>query len=68
MSQFQDEPVEEGAGEATDSERVDGVLEQVRADIALGQIDDPRAALVERLASAGISVDADELEGLVASL
>lgn len=68
MSDFQDDPVEEGAGEATDSERIDGVLEQVRADIALGQIDDPRAALADRLAEAGISVDADELAGLVASL
>lgn len=68
MSDFQDEPIEDGAGEATDGDRVDGILEQLRADIALGHVDDPRSALAQRLLDAGFSIDADELDGLVASL
>lgn len=61
-------PVEEGSGEATDQERIDGLLEQMRADLELGNVDDVRSALAQRLADAGIPVDADELDGLVASL
>lgn len=61
-------PVEEGSDDATNEERVDGVLAQMRADITIGHVDDVRSALAQRLADAGIPVDADELDGLVASL
>ncbi|HWR85986.1 MAG TPA: hypothetical protein VN200_08335 [Rhodoglobus sp.] len=67
MANTQDEPIQDGTG-AGDGDRVDGILEQVRGDIALGHVSDPRDTLEQRLHDAGITVDADELDGLVASL
>jgi hypothetical protein len=67
MANTQDEPMQDGTG-AGDGDRIDGILEQVRGDLTLGHVSDPREALEQRLKDAGISVDADELDGLVASL
>ena len=67
MANTQDEPMQDGNG-ADDGDRIDGILEQVRGDLALGHVADPREALDQRLRQAGVSVDADELDGLVASL
>jgi hypothetical protein len=68
MSDIQNGPVEDGAGDAGDDDRIDGVVELLRGDIALGHVNDPRAELAQRLSAAGIQVDADELEGLLAGL
>lgn len=68
MSGFQNDPVEDGAGEATEQARIDGILEQLRADLQLGHVSDPRATLATRLHEAGIEVDADDLDGMLAGL
>ena len=58
----QDAPVEQGATEATRTERIRGILEQVHEDIRLGHAHDEGALLRQRLDEAGISVADDELE------
>jgi hypothetical protein len=68
MASTQDEPMQDGPGEVTDSDRVDGILEQLRGDITLGHVSDPRAELEQRLRDAGVTVDADDLDGLIAGL
>ncbi len=68
MSDTQNEPMQDGSGAANDEARVDGILELLRGDIQLGHVTDPRSELAQRLGDAGIRVDADELDGLVASL
>ena len=57
-----DAPVEPGATEATRTERIRGILEQVHEDIRLGHAHDEGALLRQRLDEAGISVADDELE------
>jgi hypothetical protein len=62
----QNEPVEEGSSEATDTEKVDGIVEQTRQDLSLGSIapGELRDVIAQRLSDAGITVDAAELDRL----
>ncbi|GAA1057900.1 hypothetical protein GCM10017608_03020 [Agromyces luteolus] len=62
----QDEPVEEGAGDASRAERIAGILDQVRSDVRLGHAHDEEAELRQRLAEAGITASDEEIERYVA--
>ena len=64
----QDEPIEEGSGDASGLERIAGIVEQVRADVALGTVHDVDAELRKRLADAGIEVGEEELATIRATL
>jgi hypothetical protein len=59
-------PIEDGSQEASDQDRIDGLIEQTRADVSQGHVDDVRDALAQRLADAGVNVSADEFEQLLA--
>lgn len=58
----QDAPIEAGATEATRTEQIRGLLEQVRQDVRVGHANDEAELLRQRLADAGIAVREDELE------
>ncbi|MGR2752409.1 hypothetical protein [Agromyces arachidis] len=62
----QDAPIEDGATDASRSERIRGILVQVREDVRMGHAPDEAALLRQRLADAGISVSDDEIERYVA--
>lgn len=64
----QDEPIEEGSGDASGLERIAGIVEQVRADVSLGTVHDVDAELRKRLADAGIEVGEEELAKIRATL
>jgi hypothetical protein len=59
---------QEGADEATVREKIDGLVEQVRADFERGEIDDPAAELRARLAESGLPISGTEFERIVADL
>ena len=64
----QDTPVENGSNDATDNEKIDGIIEQVRGDVTIGDPQDPREILAQRLADAGLVVSEAEFERLAAKL
>lgn len=60
MNATQDQPIEDGHHDATDAQRLAGILTQVRADLALGHSHDATELLRQRLGDAGIELsDAD---------
>ena len=67
MSDTQDQPMQDG-NHATDDEKVRGVIGQVRADVGLGNVDDARTLLEQRLGDAGLELPADEFESALASI
>jgi hypothetical protein len=56
-----DEPVLDGASDATDEDRLEGVVEQVVWDVRHHLTKDGRALLRERLSETGITVDDETL-------
>jgi len=66
MSDFQNESVQAG-NDATGGDKIDGIVDQVRADIALGHADtDIAAELLERAKTSGVPLTEDEA-GRIAS-
>lgn len=61
------EPVEAGSTDATEDEKIAGIMQQVRQDVA-GGADDPIALLQRRLSASGIVVSADRFDGLAEDL
>ena len=51
------EPVQTGANAASDDDKVDGIVAQMRADIAQGNVKDVADALRQRLADADLELD-----------
>ena len=62
------EPIEDGYDDADVGEKIAGILEQTRQDLAQQQLDDVDDVLRQRLADAGITVTADEFAKLAAQL
>lgn len=62
------EHVQEGADEATESERLAGLLEQIRADVAQGAVHDPVGELRLRLTEEGRPAEGPAFEALAAQL
>lgn len=60
------QPIEDGHDDATDSARIDGIVEQTKADVGQGHTDDFEGTLRQRLAEAGITVNDEELQRIVA--
>ena len=63
----QGQPVEDGSLDATDAEKLAGLVEQTRSDAALGSIPagEESAVLKQRAAEAGLVVDDSELDALL---
>ena len=69
MSDIQNTPVQDGHDEATQAQAAQGIVEQVRADIAMGHTGEAPSALIrERLQQAGITADDDQIMELVERL
>lgn len=64
----QDEPVEDGATEASGEAKLRGLLQQVRDDVRLGHADDAATMLRDRLSDAGFRVDDAVFERLLAEV
>ncbi|WP_419818793.1 hypothetical protein [Glaciibacter flavus] len=61
----QDEPIQDGATEATRDDKLAGLVEQVRADAHDLPREEVRSNLLQRLGDAQITVSDDELDGLL---
>ncbi|CAN5297368.1 hypothetical protein BH09ACT5_BH09ACT5_22100 [soil metagenome] len=59
---------EHGHNTATPGEKVDGIVEQMRGDVAQGNVSDIRDALRQRLADAQIALDEAEFEEVLAAV
>lgn len=68
MSDSQDTPIEAGSTAATHSDRLAGILAQVRADLQLGHSTDARELLAQRLGDASIELSEADFEAALASL
>ena len=66
---IQDQPVEDGSTDATDGEKLEGIVEQTKQDVAIGSIPggDLRDVLLTRIADAGLKVDDETLNRLLES-
>jgi hypothetical protein len=62
------DPVEDGALEATDDERIAGIVEQVRADLEIGTQYDAAGLLHQRLDDAAVVVTEDQFARLLAQV
>jgi hypothetical protein len=62
------DPVQDGAREATDDERIAGIVDQVRADILLGTQSDVISLLRQRLDDAAVVVTDDQFVRLLAQV
>jgi hypothetical protein len=62
------DPVEDGALEATDDERIAGIVEQVRADLEIGTQSDAAGLLHQRLDDAAVVVTEDQFATLLAQV
>lgn len=60
------QPVEDGHDDATNSARIDGIVEQTRADVGQGHTDDFEATLRQRFADADMTVNDEEIRRIVA--
>lgn len=57
-----------GHNDASDSDKIDGIVEQVRADLGQGHILDITEALRQRLSDAGMVVTDAEFDALLKRL
>jgi hypothetical protein len=62
------DPVEDGALEATDDERIAGIVEQVRADLEIGTQSDAAGLLHQRLDDAAVMVTENQFARLLAQV
>ena len=62
----QQAPIEEGHDDASTADKLAGLAEQMRQDVATGSVTDIEDALRERLADIGLVLDEQEFVALVA--
>ena len=68
MDSTRDEPVEDGHDEATDGQKLEGVIEQVRGDVALGHVDDVPKMVRQRLEEAGLPASPNDVDAVVSAV
>jgi len=61
----QDEPIMNGSTEAGHDEKVQGLIDQLKADLQLRPQEDAEKLLRQRLDDAGMSLDDDEISRIV---
>lgn len=64
----QDAPIEDGSGEASDDQRLEGIIQQVRADVALGNVDDARGMVRQRLEEAGMPASDSDIDAVMSAV
>ena len=64
----QDAPIEDGHDEATISEKIAGIAQQMRGDAALGHVDDLRAMARQRLEEAQLPSDDDTVDRVLGAV
>lgn len=64
---MQDQPVEDGSLDASDDDKLRGLVEQVKRDVEFGSVppDEERDVLQQRAAEAGLHVESSRLEELL---
>lgn len=65
---FQNQPIEEGHDDATTEAKVAGIVEQMRHDVALGNVSGVADALRQRFADSRITVDDDRFDEIVTEI
>ena len=65
---IQNTPIEDGHDDASNEDRLAGLVAQVRADYLLGTTDDAAGMLRTRLRDAGIELDDAKFDALVATV
>lgn len=68
MTDTQDAPIEDGHDDANFSEKLAGIVNQVKADIQLGHEGDARTLLEQRLADAGFELTDAEIDSVHAEI
>lgn len=68
MYSTRDEPVESGHDDATDGQKLEGVIEQVRGDVSLGNVDDVRKMVQQRLDEAGLPASPNDVDAVVSAV
>ncbi|MCM3658036.1 hypothetical protein M3147_12315 [Agromyces mediolanus] len=64
----QPEPVEDGHDDADRGRKLEGVIEQVRGDALLGNVDDVRRMVTERLTQAGLPASEHDVDAVVTAV
>ena len=64
----QDSPIQDGHDDAAEEQKIAGIVAQARADHLLGTTQDAATMLQQRLIQAGIEVDRDRFDELVATV
>ena len=64
----QNEPIEEGSDDASRSQKLEGVVAQVRGDLDLGHVDDVRVMVRQRLEDAGLPSSDEDVEAVVSAV
>ncbi|MFF2494272.1 hypothetical protein [Agromyces sp. NPDC058064] len=62
----QREPVEAGHDDASRAEKLDGLVEQVRGDLATSAVDDVRSMIRDRLRDAGLPASERDVDVVAA--
>ena len=66
--QEQDTPIEAGHDDASERDKVAGIAEQTKQDVAMGNVQDLEDALRQRLADAGIQLDEEAFASLLSTV
>ena len=64
----QNEPLEQGALDATDEQKIAGIVEQTRQDLVSGHKRSARELLAQRFEQSAITVDGARIDTLAAEL
>jgi len=64
----QNEPIEQGSLDASDDDKIAGIVAQTRQDLSGGHRRSARELLAQRFEQSGIDVDTDRLDELAAGL
>ncbi len=64
----QDAPIQDGSDEATNSEKIAGLAQQMRADAAAGIVDDLRGMARQRLEDAQLPTDEATIDQVVGAI
>ena len=66
--ELQNEPIEEGSDDASRSQKLEGVVAQVRGDLDLGHGDDVRVMVRQRLEAAGLPSSDEDVEAVISAV
>ena len=64
----QNEPIQDGHDDASDAQKLEGIIEQVRNDVVLGYVDDVRTMVRQRLEDAGLAASANDVDAVVSAV